>query len=377
MKDGAKIFDTAEEEPILVPGKKSKRVLACLGDFFLMLVLEMILYSVFASIASQTPIAQEAGNQIVLLNQEAKASGLRLYDAKDNAYSDDDLKKIYLNRVASYDGEGTPNDCFYNYYCVYENETKTKMSVDAYNTEILGLGKGGCLFVSLGEGKAAMLKEDTKDSVKRYLNNEKDNADVVNAARSVEEFYTKTYETAWKDFAEKGTYAKLLQAYTNAATKQYVFFGCLALISYLVAGGVFYFLIPLIKGSGKAVGKRVMHLEPLEQDGSPLKGSSLFLRGTMEFLQGTFAIPFASFFIYGLDGFMLPFLIIQGTVFRLALFMSFGGIIGLVSLGFMIFRKDGSSLTELLSRTIVCTTDMTAIRNERDKRLAERKANDE
>ena len=374
MKDGAKNFDTAEEEPILVPGKKSKRILACLGDFFLMLVLEMILYTVFASIASQAPIAQEAGNQIVLLNQEANSSGLRLYDAKGNAYSDDDLQEIYLSKVASYDGEGKPDDCFYNYYCVYESDSKAKMDVDAYNAEILGLGKEGCLFVSLGEGKAAMLQEGTKALVKRYLSNETDNADVVNAARSVKEFYAKTYETAWKSFAENGVYAKLLQAYTNAATKQYVFFGCLALVSYLIAGGAFYFLIPLIKGSGKAIGKRVMHLEPLESDGSPLKGTSLFLRGSLEFLQGTFAIPFAPFFIYGLDGFMLPFLIIQGTVLRLALFMAFGGIIGLVSLGFMIFRKDGSSLTELLSKTIVCTTDMAAIRNERDKRLAERKS---
>ena len=373
MKDGTKNFDAAEEEPILVPGKKSKRVLACLGDFFLMLVLEMILYSIFVSIASQTAIAQEAGNQIVLLNQEAKASGLRLFDPSGNAYSEDGLKGIYLNKVSSYDGENAPDDCFYNYYCVYENESKAKMGVDTYNVEILGLGQEGCLFVSLGEGKAAALNDETKAMVKRYINNEKDNADVVNAAKSVQDFYAKTYEIAWKDFAEKGTYAKLLQAYTNAATKQYVFFGCLALISYLFSGGVFYFVLPFIKGSGKAVGKRVMQLEPLEQDGSPLKDSSLFLRGTMEFLQGTFAIPFASFFIYGLDGFMLPFLIVQSTVLRLALFMVFGGLIGLVSLGFMIFRKDGASLTELISRTIVCTNDMTAIRNERDKRLAERK----
>ncbi len=373
MKDEAENFATDEEEPILVPGKKSKRVLACLGDFFLMLVLEMILYSVFASIASQTPIAQEAGNQIVLLNQEAKASGLRLYDAKDDAYSDDDLKRIYLSKVASYDGEGVPSDCFYAYYCVYENEAKAKMNVHDYNLTILGLGEEGCLFVSIGEGKVATLQEETRELLTRYLNDETDNADVINAARNVEEFYEKTYEKAWKDFAEKGTYARLLQNYTSAATRQYLFFGCLALISYLVSGGIFYFLLPCIKRSGKSVGKRVMHLEPLQRDGSPLKASSLFLRGSMEFLQGSFAIPFASFFIYGLDGFMLPFLMIQGTVFRLALFLAFGGIIGIVSLGFMLFRKDGSSLTELLSKTMVCTNDMVAIRNERDKRLAEGK----
>lgn len=374
MKDGAKNFDAAEEEPLLVPGKKSKRVLACLGDFFLMLFLEMALYAIFAPIASQMPIAEEAGKQIVSLNQEAKASGLRLYDAKDNAYSDDDLKKIYLGKVASYDGSGVPDDCFYNYYCVYESEGKGKMDVDAYNSEILGLGSEGCLFVSLGEGKAAKLNEGTRALLKRYLGNEADNADAINAARSVAYFYAKAYEAAWKDFAGKGTYAKLLQNYASAATRQYVLFGCLALVAYLLAGGVFYFLAPSIKRSGKGVGKRVMHLEPLEKEGSPLKSSSLFLRGSMEFLQGTFAIPFAPFFVYGLDGFMLPFLILDGTVLRLALFMVFGGIVGIASLCFMIFRSDGASLTELLSGTIVCTNDIFEVRNERSKRLEERKS---
>ncbi len=372
MEETPRYIAPNEDGSILVPGKKSKRVLACLGDFFLMLVLEMILYSVFASIASQTPIAQEAGSQIVLLNQEAKASGLRVCDAKGVVYSDDDQKKIYLQKVASYDGENSPSDCFYNYYCVYENEEKPKMSVSSYNVEILGIGKEGCLFVSLGEEKPAMLNSESKALLKRYLNDETDNADVINEARKLESFYEENYEKAWKDFAEKGTYAKLLQSYTSAATRQYVFFGCLALISYVISGGLFYFLLPFIKKSGKAVGKRVMHLEALEQDGSSLKASSLFLRGTMEFLQGTFAIPFAAFFIYGLDGFMLPFLIAGGTVLRLSLFMAFGGIVGLVSLGFMLFRKDGASLSELLSKTVVCTTDMAEIKNEQARREAER-----
>lgn len=366
-----------EEEPILVPGKKSKRILSCAADFFLMLFLEMILYSVFALIANNTPIAQEAGNQITALNKEAKASGLRIYNENGSAYSDSELKGIYFDHIAAYDGTGEPTDCLYRYYCVYESESKSKMDVAAYNTEILSLGKEGTLFVSAGEGKPAMLSSSFRANIVEYRKGVRDNADVVNSARALEDFYSSSYKSAWKQFAESAPYSTLLQKYTSAATKQYVFFGCLAIISYIVAGGIFYFAIPFIHGSGKAVGKRVMHLDALENDGSNLKKSSIFLRGTMEFLQGSFAIPFAALFIYGFDGFMLPFAIIGNTVLRLSLFMAFGGIIGIASLLFMLFRKDGASLSELLSGTIVCTSDVALIGAERAKREAARRAKDE
>ena len=115
-----------------------------------------------------------------------------------------------------------------------------------------------------------------------------------------------------------------------------------------------------------------MHLEPLGEEGEPLKWSQIFLRGTVSFLIGSFGIPFATFFVYGLDGFMLPFALFGKTALRLSLFLAFGGILGMISIGFMIIRQDGASLSEILSHTTVFTNDVALIGTERAKIEAER-----
>ena len=49
-----------ENSIILVPGKKGKRVLAELADFFLMLVLEMMVYALVALGIDHSPLGRAA-----------------------------------------------------------------------------------------------------------------------------------------------------------------------------------------------------------------------------------------------------------------------------------------------------------------------------
>ena len=356
-----------ENSIILVPGKKGKRVLAELADFFLMLVLEMMVYALVALGIDHSPLGRAASEQIALLNEESQRSGLRIQDEENGIYSDEKLAETYVERVYAYDGTNEPTDSFYRYYCEYESPQKPLYSVERYNTEILELGQEGCIFESSGEGRVAVLSSTLRIFLKDYVEGERANADVVNAARTVKEFYSKKYQVAWAEFAQSTPYSDYLKAYTNAATKHYLMLGLGAIFSYILAGGVFYFLIPCIGKTGRAVGKRVMHLEPLGEEGEPLKWSQIFLRGTVSFLIGSFGIPFATFFVYGLDGFMLPFALFGMTALRLSLFLAFGGIFGMISTGFMIIRQDGASLSEILSHTTVFTNDVALIGAERAK----------
>lgn len=361
-----------ENSIILVPGKKGKRVLAELADFFLMLVLEMMVYALVALGIDHSPLGLAASEQIALLNEESQRSGLRIQDEENDIYSDEKLAETYVERVYAYDGTNEPTDSFYRYYCKYESPQKPLYSVERYNAEILELGQEGCIFESSGEGRVAVLSSTLRIFLKDYVEGERANADVVNAARTVKEFYSKKYQVAWAEFAQSTPYSDYLKAYTNAATKHYLMLGLGAIFSYILAGGVFYFLIPCIGKTGRAVGKRVMHLEPLGEEGEPLRWSQIFLRGTVSFLIGSFGIPFATFFVYGLDGFMLPFALFGMTALRLSLFLAFGGIFGMISTGFMIIRQDGASLSEILSHTKVFTNDVALIGAERAKIEAER-----
>ena len=186
-----------ENSIILVPGKKGKRVLAELADFFLMLVLEMMVYALVALGIDHSPLGRAASEQIALLNEESQRSGLRIQDEENGIYSDEKLAETYVERVYAYDGTNEPTDSFYRYYCEYESPQKPLYSVERYNTEILELGQEGCIFESSGEGRVAVLSSSLRIFLKDYVEGERANADVVNAARTVKEFYSKKYQVAW------------------------------------------------------------------------------------------------------------------------------------------------------------------------------------
>lgn len=200
--------DEYEEPRVLLVGKTSKRILAGLCDYFLIVFVGMIFYSLLVNAIIYGPLPAKANADMALVLAEQEKSGLVERNNDGNVKNEAQMIYTYAKKQAAYDGTSLPEDAFYRYYCTYEaEEGKDIWSVERFNDEILKVGQEGSFFVALpdegGAPRVAKMNDEMRARLQTYVDAEKpeeiQDADIINAYQSLTDFYKTTHQVAWKE----------------------------------------------------------------------------------------------------------------------------------------------------------------------------------
>ncbi len=365
-----------EEAPLYVDAKPSRRILAGLTDYFIVLFVGMIFYSLLVNIVTHGPLVANVNEEMNLVVDEQLKSYLSEETNEGRIKTPEQMKFTYASRIAAYGGSEESKDCLYRFYCLYEaEEGKDLWTVSDFNEQILKIGEQDSLFVSIGEGKPGALKEELRLPLQVYVAAEDPSqiqeAEPLNAYRTLMEFYEPAFNDAWAILMKSSPVNEHFIAYANASTIYYLALTSTALGSYILSCAIFLYLVPCIHKKGTTLGKKVMKLEPRKPDGNHVSWGSIFLRATMDLFVYSSCLPFVPMFIYGVDGFSMPLMAVGSFVVRLSSFFLFGLLFAVTTLLFTLIRKDHWSLSCMISSTKIVTTDMSLISAEREKiRLA-------
>jgi RDD family. len=375
-------------KPILIRGKNGTRLLAELADIFLTLILGIVLYSLCFSplygydaatsaqlSAAQKAVADETASYLV----GTQENGAHLFQ--------ESLRPIWIKSYFDGNSEtsGKSSDCLYNYYHLYR--VNEKYDAAAYDVAILGLPADpkatnpSPYFVydsTLSDPTSGLgvLSPATKTNLGLYYQGNQ-TAEPLAAFKGLCDFFDKAYETAWSEFALQEPYQGDMVAYSNATYK--VGFICTgaALTSYVVSSLVFFLLVPLIGKKGTTLGKKILKVQPLNKDGSPLKVWQMFARAGVELLEYVFLVPFLPVMILGVSGFTLPLIRAGSLVISLMPLLIAGLVVTLGSTLLLIFQNNHQSLHDFASRSFVYTSDYAIIDAERAKREEAARAEEE
>ncbi len=364
-----------DDAPVFVRGKTSKRVLASLADFFVVLFVGMIFYAALVNVVTFGPIAAAPQQEMSLIVEEQVRSGLQEKTNEGVLKTRDQLRYTYAKSLVAYDGTDAPNDMFYRFYCTYEAEGKERMGTLEFNEGIRKSGQEGSLFVGGDATHVAWLKDEIKTPLSAYLDGNEEDAEPINAYRAVKENFDETFDEAWEKLMTTPYMLEHFQTYASKATRYYLNLTAVAIGSFVLSSAVFLLLIPFIHQKGTTIGKKILHLEPRGFDGSPVRRSQILLRGTMDMLGFTVGLPLVPMFIFGVDGFSMPLIVAGSFVLRLSVFFLLGLLVLAASLGCVLIRKDHLSLSGLASGTATYTTDMAILAAEKGKLRKAKEAN--
>ena len=363
-----------EEEtykPTLVKGKKIRRILSELADIMLCLMLSLILFSATAGPSLDAlPISKQMSSLSIQLKDEVKRSYIEEYDEDGNQLSSSDKKEYYFASILKDDGSEDPKDFIYSFYCLYESEGKEIYDVSRYNNEILHISEEDTLFEpgSRGEDYPYIFKMELRERLKEYLRGKTKVAENAEVYAKTNSFYNETFKQMRRIFIQTEPYKSNLLKYVNLVYQRAYIISAFAIASYMLSSITMFLIIPLIKMKGTTIGKKVAKLEARGKDGEQIRASQILIRAAIQIISFIFIIPLSPFFLFGLDSFTIPFMMIGGKNITMSLFFVIGFVITLVSLAFLLISKEGFSLHGLASSTDVFTTDQALISAEEEKR---------
>jgi uncharacterized RDD family membrane protein YckC len=369
---------------LLLPGKITTRLLAEAADIFLAFILGVTLFGVaFSPLFGYNTLSNEMLSLSKSMITEETSAHLLLLDPSSNSYSTDDMKSFWIKGYFdgnTTDSAGICSDFVFDYYTLYRKEKL--FSVADYNTKILALpatlseANSSPYFAydtskSDPLGSLAVLKEDAHQELQDYYDGKK-TAESLSLYQNLSLFFDGIYSNAMKEFVQSEPYRGLLLSYASLVHKRARLASAAAFTSYLVTGGIFFLVIPLIKKKGTTFGKKIMKLQVASPDGS-LKLWQIFSRGAVELVEYIFLVPFEGLLLYGFDSLTLPLFSIGSFSTTLSVLLVAGLLITLVSLLLMIFTKTHQSLHDFSSKSFVFTSDYAIIDSERAKRAQEEK----
>jgi uncharacterized RDD family membrane protein YckC len=368
-----------DAQPLLIPGKKSLRLLAEMADMFLALIVGVFLYFGFSAAFGYYALTDEMVTTSEALRAEQLSAHLAYVNSDGTLTSKSELVEREITAIYDRTGEAssTDEDPVYLYYSTYRKAGL--YSLADYNTQILGLpatlseDNASTLFVYDTRAEEPLkalgiLNSSTYANLQAYREKADRTQEALSAHEAVYSFCEKAYETAFVEFRESSPYLDEVYQYSSlVARRAYAATGgCLA--SYLVSASIFFLAIPLVKKKGTTIGKKVFKLEVRSPDGAPLKVWQILSRGAVELLEYVFEVPFEALLVFGFDTFALPLFVLGNTTVSLFVLAIAGLLITLVSTGFVYFSKTGQSFHDLASLTGVYTTDYAIIDAERSKR---------
>lgn len=368
-----------DEKPILIPATTSKRLLAELADIFLAFILGLTFYNIAAlPMFGYDRDTTAINNLAQKLVAEEVSSHLLYVDATNGSYSASKMANKWIQNYyyGNTISDGVNSDFLYDYYALYRKEGT--YDVKWYNVNILGLPSdltsvnSSSFFVydtSLADPLSSLgiLNDSTHNYLKDYYAASQV-AEVTKTYQNLASFFNTAYKSAFDEFKKSEPFAGMSNEVAALFSRRATNATAASFVSYFFSALLIFVGVPLIKFKGTTIGKKVLKINVLHEDGSSLKWWEIVSRGLVENVEFLFEVTVQGLLTFGFDCFTLP--LISSASFNLPLSVLFvaGCLLTLASMLVMIFSKKHQSFHDYASRSFVFTSDYAIIAQERAKR---------
>lgn len=366
-----------EKEEIHFP-KTSTRILAQLADFAITLLVSIIL-----STMAVQPMLGFIGYYQSAVNYQGELLDIAIdshliqykgvtYDSTSaadytsaTALTLDEsyvlFRDAYLDPAKVINDKGTYNDNILYYYVTYSENTiawlnqnilKLPATIDGANTNV---------FFEYDSGSADPLNSlSTLKASKKVLLAQFVSGEVNDASSTANNDFIAYYKTlltnAQEDLSKSEPYASILPLYQEAYSKTAWTSTISAFITFGVVFLVFYLLIPLLSKEKKTIGKRVMKLATINEDGSKIKWHQILFRALILMVTLSFGVVITPFFTWSFYSLSLPFISFGDFSLTLGTLYIFSGIFIVGTYVCMIATKKHQALHDLICKTVVIDT---------------------
>lgn len=338
----------------IYPLKKSHRILAWLGDFFINLICTVLLFNIVVfpitkAIVNYDSIKTNMANCQDDMIKVLYENKVLFYEENELNYFEDNLvttKDYFVRYHVNYLDDSI--NCFYNYYT----------SIQDKPTELIKLyssGAGSTFFNldTLDTNGVPNLKAEYKEEfAPLYIHGDALSEKAKSDYDSFSSLFLKYYNVMLEDIKtndltyDNMSYINLNNRVDNYVTQLDNYTIVASIISYLLSTIIFYIIIPLFSIKEQTITEKVMKINKVGQN-------NLRLLPKSEVVLQAFYSLFSNLTLIIIS--VVPTVdIAYAFSLNLLVFLSaFGLLYDLISLFFILFNQYNKSLTDMLTRVII------------------------
>lgn len=346
--------------------KPFKRLLTCLGDLLIFLIISIVAFSfaatpIIKTIPSYQGYAAQYDNGIAEQQKMYVDAALLDYKEEGVAFTSGEWRDIYIqNKIdkKDYDESGKLLDIFSCFYVDFLNGKHSDNREYSYdrdwvNQKIYRYDSQGDIVLWETPTESNQIIHLTDQAIaylKDYMNDNR----TVNSVKYYNEIKSFTENNIVKaaEILNGLDEFKAVEKNTEDGRNKLLFVNCItAIIVYTILFFIYFLLIPALMGKGQTITKKILKVALYGYDGKPIKFTNLLLRSILEWLLFSFCILLIPYFQVGTLSVIMPMMFINGAPISFSI-LGLIGFIGCIISFFFIYSGDCKQ--SLQDKTVRC-----------------------